>query len=212
METVIAIHSDYTLRRASQESLYEVASFVVRQNYQHHASANVPEKDELKVEIQRIYEEELTYFPYAVLYIVLDKKGELIGSIRVMKWNKEVLLPLQYLFGINPLEIIPIPNASFWHIGRLAVSSSHTGLFKQLMLLAITPIFQEACGYMLIECDRKLLKVMNLLGLKTQCMGDSLFYLNSETVPAYASHEGLRGYYERFAPLYGVFVPEEFMK
>jgi N-acyl-L-homoserine lactone synthetase len=114
---------------------------------------------------------------------------------------------MEKLFHINPSALVLPPQASLWHVGRFAVDSQKGVpgiiLFKQLMFLAIMPI----CGakepaYMLAECDSKLLRIMGLLGIKTTCLGASLFYLGSETVPVIASKQGLETFYMRCSAMY----------
>ena len=44
------------------------------------------------------------------------------------------------------------------------------------------------------ECDSKLLRVMNLMGIKADVIGDSINYLGSETIPVSMNYEGLKGF------------------
>ena len=95
--------------------------------------------------------------------------------------------------------------AEYWHIGRFAIDSSigvsPVHLFKQLMIYAVTPIMKSEYGYMVAEVDAKLLKVVNALGIHTINLGESIYYLSSETVPIYASQEGITPFYQHYQGL-----------
>jgi len=157
-------------------------------------------------EIEDIYHEELSYIKESFCFIVRNNNGNIIGSIRVFKWDKQTPTPMHKIFHIFPLNrIVNSSDSSFWHIGRFAINSyvgfSTMTLFKQLMTLAVTPIIKEKNSYMLAETDCHLLRVMNALGIKTERIGESLTYLASETIPVYSSKDGLTDFYKRFYPL-----------
>ena len=71
---------------------------MVSENYKHH---NEKMLDNMAEDIQSVYNEELSYFPKSYIYVVEDFRGEMIGCIRVMKWDKKDELPIQRLM---PLE------------------------------------------------------------------------------------------------------------
>lgn len=204
MEKVVWSCNDYSIFRVGTDRLHDVASFVVTENYNHHSSGSLPDTAIQKIE--DIYNEELTYSKVSFYFIVRDKNGKMIGSIRVFKWDKLTPTPMQKIFHISPLEkVSDKPDTSFWHIGRFAIDSS-TGfstvtLFKQLMTLAVTPIMKEEDSYMIAETDSHLLRVMNALGIETQQIGKPLIYLASETIPVYSSKQGLSNFYIRHYPL-----------
>ncbi len=205
MERAIWSCSDYTIFRAGTDRLHDVARFVVTQNYNHHSSEPIP--DTAQREIEDIYREELSYSgDYSAYFIVRDKEGKIIGSIRVFRWDKKTPTPMQKIFHISPLEKVGnTPGTSFWHIGRFAIDSasgfSTVTLFKQLMTLAVAPILREDDSYMIAETDSHLLRVMNALGIETQQIGNPLVYLASETIPVYSSKKGLTKFYQRSYPL-----------
>lgn len=72
------------------------------------------------------------------------------------------------------------------------------------MALAIQPIVGDSDSYMIAEIDSKLLKVMNALGFVTNQLGDSIYYLTSETVPISSSKQGIMGFYSKYGCLCGV--------
>lgn len=154
-------------------------------------------------EINSIYEEELMYKETSKIYVAEDINHKMIGCIRVFKWDKEIFLPVHKLFNIDPLNYMPeTENSSIWHIGRFAVDSCAgiptISLFKKLMMYAIYPICQEQEGYMIAECDCKLLRIMSLLGMDTVRLSSGIIYLGSETIPVYANKEGLSKFYNTY--------------
>lgn len=65
------------------------------------------------------------------------------------------------------------------------------------MMYAVQPIVETTNGYMIAETDKKLLKSVNLQGMQTVPLGESVNYLASETIPIYCSSFGLQPFFER---------------
>lgn len=204
MKQLIIKSNKYKIYEVDSLYLREIATFVVNENYKHHHSTDT---SKLNSEIESVYQEELIYAKSAHIFIVENNSSAIIGSIRVMKWNMRNKLPMQKIFGINPLDHITTSNVTtFWHIGRFAISTcsgiSCGTLFKQLMIYAIYPICKEKDGYMIAECDSKLLRTMSLLGIDTVSLSKGIYYLSSETIPVYANKAGLEKFYRNFSYLH----------
>lgn len=204
MENVVWSCNDYSIYRVGLDRLYDIASFVVTENYNHHSSGTLPHT--ISQEIEAVYNEELSYSKDSLYFIAQDRSGRLIGCIRVFKWDKQTPTPMQKVFNISPLEKInSTSDSNFWHIGRFAIGSSTEfptiKMFKQLMTLAVTPILQDDNGYMIAETDSHLLRVMNILGIETRQIGEPLIYLASETIPVYSNKQGLTRFYQKSYPL-----------
>ena len=150
-------------------------------------------------------EEKALYSDTSNIYIArYDHK--IIGSIRVFKWDRKKELPIEKMYGINPLEAISHEKyAEYWHIGRVAIAKdsgiSTLTLFKRLMALAVKPIVEDKYSYMIAEIDSKLLKVMKILGFGTRQIGESIDYLTSETVPVCSSKRGIKGFFSKYGEL-----------
>lgn len=204
MEKLIWSSNDYDIFEVGLEALYEISSFVISQNYTRHSKRFLSKKDFR--EIEYVFNEELEFLKFSILYIVRDKRRKLIGSIRVFKWDKTLITPMQKLFNISPNELIDNSiNSNYWHIGRFAIDSlcgiKTVTIFKQLMILAVDPIMKDNNSYMLAETDTKLLKVMNALGFETSKLSKPIIYLSSETVPIFATKAGISPFYKRCYPL-----------
>lgn len=204
MEKLIYSNDYYGIWQSGKENLYELAEFVVSENYKHHANGRTLET--IKNEILSVYQEELQYIDNSIIFVVRNNAGKIIGSIRVFKWDKKKGLPIQKIFGINPLlSIHSESNYSYWHIGRFAIDSfagiSTITLFKQLMVYAVHPIICDKKSYMIAETDSKLLKVVNAIGIRTVQLGPPVNYLASETIPVCSSKKGLLFFYNRYRDL-----------
>lgn len=162
-------------------SLLEIAQFVVRENNSRHLSSFT--EKEVNEDIKSVLEEEeYLYDNKSRIYIARDAFGNIIGCIRSFHWDKHKILPIEKIYGINPLNAIHQESKySFWHIGRFAVAKdsgiSTLTLFKRLMALAVKPIVEDKYSYMIAEIDSKLLKVMKVLGFGTRQIGKSIDYL-----------------------------------
>ncbi len=205
MEKLIYTNGQYNIwQLTGKECLQELAEFVVKENYKHHIGDFSYES--IKDEIDSVYQEELQYIEDSTIFVVRNEASKIIGSIRVFRWDRKKILPLQKVFGINPLITIHSEsNYSYWHIGRFAVDSfagiPTITLFKQLMVYAVHPIVCDEKSYMIAETDSKLLKVMNALGIETTQLGHSINYLASETIPVCSSKDGLLLFYRHYRRL-----------
>jgi hypothetical protein len=203
MKKLVIQCRDYCIYSAGKEHLYDVAKFVVKENYRRHIG-KYERVENTEEEVKAIYQEELLFSDISRIYIVEDRNNRMIGCIRVMRWDGESILPVHKIFNINPLKHIKSTKySSFWHIGRFAVASctdiSNISLFKKLMMYAVHPIYREQDSYMIAECDSKLLRIMNLLGIDTVRLGSGINYLGSETIPVYANREGLSKFYLKYS-------------
>ena len=104
MKKIISQTATYTIWLVGKESLYELVEFVVRENYKHHVGYY--NENNIRNEIELVYQEELLYADSSISFLVRDVLGGIIGSIRIVKWNRHHVLPIQKLFGINPLSSI----------------------------------------------------------------------------------------------------------
>lgn len=208
MEKLIATFEDYSIFKADAKCINELSQFIVVENYKHHVGT--VEASQIADDIADVTKEELAlYGDNTYIYIARDNQEKMLGSIRVFLWNRQSELPLEKIYGINPLEAIHSDvKFNYWHVGRFAIDStsgiSTFTLFKRLMALAVQPIVGDSDCYMIAEIDSKLLKVMNALGFVTNQLGDSIYYLTSETVPISSSKQGIMGFYSKYGCLCGV--------
>ncbi|MDY3547828.1 hypothetical protein PG291_04345 [Riemerella anatipestifer] len=172
-----------------------LVDFVVRENYKHH---HYPcEEEIMNNEINQICVEEQTYEGKKA-FITTDDKGRISGTIRVIKWNYRDILPIQKIFNINPIDLILDDVYGIYHIGRFAISreeNNSINTFKTLMMLAIAEVIKEEKSFAIAECDAKLLKTINRLGMGAITLSESVNYLGSETIPILLSYGGLLNFY-----------------
>lgn len=118
----------------------------------------------------------------------------IIGSVKVTLWDEKTVLPIEKLFGIQ-VNKISGEHHNIWHVGRFAISKSNgLLLLKQLLVKAISTICSDTNGLLIAECDKKFVKALNLMGLKTEALAPSIFYLGSETIPIYSTYEWLNNF------------------
>jgi len=128
------------------------------------------------------------------VFCIALKNSEIVGSVKVTRWNENSLLPIQKLFNIDPTGFINDGFSSVWHIGRFAISKSEkegAKLLRKLIAIAVYPICEANNSIMLAECDSKFVRVLNLIGLKTETLAPGINYLGSETLPVYSTQEWL---------------------
>lgn len=110
--------------------------------------------------------------------------------------NCSNILPIEKIINVNLNEIIPNENCEIWHIGRFAikkgVDTKSFNVFKSLMAHAINEVCKTENSVAVAECDSKLLRILNLLGLETTILADPISYLGSETIPVLFTHKSLR--------------------
>lgn len=184
------------LEKLGKHQVSDLAEFIVLENFIHHANGVTP--DDYKKDVNNIYKEEFKYYDNSEIYVAKDYLGFILGSIRVLKWNYIDLLPLQKIFGINPITAMKNANEIF-HIGRFAIKKDvrDIKLLKQLMVHAIAPVCQHKGNVAFAECDSKLLRTLNLMGIETTIIGESVNYLGSVTIPISMSYDGLINFYNK---------------
>lgn len=186
------------LEKLNSNQILNLAQFVVEENFNHHSNNKQPKN--YKNSIDSIYNEEINYFNNSEIFVAKNNVGSILGSIRILKWNYSDLLPLQKIFGINPLLAIKSDRINnIYHIGRFAIKKGvrDINLFKQLMVCAIGPVCENEDNVVFAECDRKLLRILTMLGIEATVIGESITYLGSETIPIAITQKGLINFYNK---------------
>ncbi len=196
MERPIIITKDYTVLETDESVLWKLASFVVAENYSHHAGDCDRDTEIISEMVLNVYKEERELSSTSRILIVRDNTGKMIGSIRSTLWDWETKLPMEKLFGINPLDFEFSKDVSkFWHIGRFAISREGAkcpkSILKTLISTVTTPIRMEPAGCLLAEVDMKLYKNLKTLGISAHQIAPSIRYLASETIPIYSKSSEL---------------------
>lgn len=82
MEYPIIVTRDYTVYEADESILWQLATFVVEENYRHHGNNHILSTESLQETISKVYEEEYGMSSASRILIVRDNAGRMIGSIR----------------------------------------------------------------------------------------------------------------------------------
>jgi len=184
------------LQKLNVNQILDLSKFVVSENFNHHSS-NVSSK-EYENDVNSIFKEESNFYKNSQIFVAKDSLGLIKGSIRILRWNYIDTLPIEKIFGINPLEIPEAAKANgIYHIGRLAISKEvkDMNLFKKLIVCAISPICQDENNISFAEMDRKLLRILTLLKVEAKIIGKPIQYLGSETIPVSMDYKGLINFY-----------------
>lgn len=198
MERFVTAWNGYTIYECDENVLFELAEFVVRENHRHHDPNSIPTIGE----VESVYNEEMRLAGLSRILVARNEAGQIIGSIRITRWDWETTLPLEGLFGINPFDLnLKNKVTTFWHIGRFSIRKEGTHstlhLMRTLMMYAVYPIVIEETGCLLAEVDRKLYNVLSKLGINVYQLAPSIHYLVSETIPVYSTSEAMIDFYNR---------------
>ena len=186
------IPSNNYLEKLTFDQLFNLAEFIVYENFSKHLDTGLDDYN--RNEINEILIEEERFFENAEVYAEKDILGNINGAIRILKWNRRDILPIKKIFNIDPhLWLENNPQIEIYHIGRFAIKKDirDINLFKKLMVCAIAPVCERNHNVAFAEIYAKLLRVLNLLGIKTVTIGNSTNYLGSESIPVSMSQEGL---------------------
>ena len=190
------IFTNYYLEKLPKNQLIDLAEFIVTENFKHHSNNKLTEN--YKNDVNSIFEEEFNFYENSEVFATKDQAGNILGAIRLLKWNYTDVLPLQKIFGINPLIAFSQPNTNdIFHVGRFAVKKDvhNINLFKKLLVCIAKIICNNMGNVAFAECDSKLLRVLKLFGIKALEIGNSVNYLGSETIPIVMTCEGIIDFY-----------------
>ncbi|MFD2968788.1 hypothetical protein [Sphingobacterium bambusae] len=190
---------NYSIKILEKNELLKLAQFVVNQNANHHSE--FIRELEREARIAKLLLEEVRFSPNSRHYVAENSTNqEIVGCIRLLKWDNAQKLPLQQDFAVDVDEILKDRlYVDVWHIGRFAIAHGirSIGVFKALMLSVIGPISSGDESLTFAECDEKLLKVLNLLEIRTTIVGKPKFYLGSRTYPISISKKTLKDFFQK---------------
>lgn len=205
MKKLLRNFKDFTLWEISDENeLFQIDRFVLNVYYYHHLKQNNYPPSELK----KLIVEDVEALPDSYFYVIFDDKGEIVGTIKLQRWNQKTVLSIEKDFKVNLkyfIHELPFRPAGIFHIGRFAINQekikrnqvlkqNRITIMKLLMYYALIPIFKETSNIFFCECDEKLYTRLALLGLHTQIIGRPRVYLGSKTVPIYCNQAGMRNF------------------
>lgn len=185
-------------KKLKKTDLKSLAKFVVDQNFNHHL--NVAMSPTYQSDVLSLFEEEASFLSSSDIFIAKEHSNNIVGSIRVLKWDYLNVLPIEKIFSIDPLWFSnQVKTHDTYHIGRFAIKKDlrNLNLLKKLLLHAIEPVCSHPLNIAFAECDSKLLRTLTLLGIKTTIIGKSINYLGSETLPILMKTSGLSSFYQK---------------
>jgi hypothetical protein len=190
---------NYSLKKISNIDLNDAVLFCISTYYniyKNHLSYNNFNKD-----FESALEQEIFFF-HRSIYYALYNNNKIIGTIRSYHWDSISKLPGENIFAYSIENILPDYNSyNVWHVGRFCIKTDRISLslshFKLMMMYAIKPICESKNGIMFAECDERLMKVLNLLKIKTNIISQPITYIGSKTFPIVSSKEDLFTFYNK---------------
>src|SRR5690554_4051167 len=99
MDKFITFYDKYTIWQLSEDSLHELAGFVVRENYRHHTNGRL--NIHFETEVEAVYREEVRYFNHSRIFVAKNSENNIIGAIRLMLWMGEKHCPYSLYSAFN---------------------------------------------------------------------------------------------------------------
>lgn len=128
MKYIKEIDDCFALSKVEKEDLYKSVEFSILTNYRNYYQNMDLSKFQYYLNVN--YSKELLFFENAFYYAILAN-GEILGTIRTVKWDHTTPIPMEEIFGISINNVL-IPNNSnktIWHIGRFAIDRKTICLF-----------------------------------------------------------------------------------
>lgn len=203
MRNLICAYNDFSLWEIKEKNeLHQLDQFVLKVYYYHHLKQNFYPKNELSVMIQ----EDIDSLTNSSFFVAFDNNMQIIGTIKLQKWDGENELSIEKDFKVDLKEILrslPSKPKQIYHIGRFAIdqnlirrdpglTQNRLKILKLLMYYALFPVFEKKSNIFLCECDDKLLTKLKLLGIYPQVIGPPKVHLGSKTLPIYCNHDGIK--------------------
>ena len=205
MATLLQNFETFDLWKIEQHDLADYTKFVLRIYYEHHLHVPAPIE-----EVEACIKEDEERYSLTHFYALKTKNGQTFGTINVSKWNGKDEFAIDKEYGLNAKELIKtrgLTPPEIWHIGRFATDRQIINSNRELRLLQVlyfklllTCVFHHICAYpdnvMFAECDIKLQKTLNTLGIFSEELAEPQMILGSETVPIFNNGAGLQQFYD----------------
>lgn len=188
----------YKIKGCTRNDLKIFNEFVITQNHIYYNQDN-PVNTYTHL-LDSICSFERFFYDKSIFFIARDENNNIIGTIRSLLWDNSTQLPIETIFGVNLRAYFRgYDKFKLWHIGRFAIEKriNSISLLKDLILKAISPIVKRKSLGAVSECDEKLLRVLNILGIESRIIAPAKEYLGSNTIPVFFSYETLCKFYVR---------------
>ncbi len=193
MKKKIVCQNGYVIYQIDENDIHRAVEFVVKTNYKKHKAK--ADATQMKLEIAKILESEREIFKHSCFYMATTMDGQIIGTLRVLISNSsDIVLP----DNVKHNSIHKV-----CHVGRFAIDKNNgdnlgNELFRHLVLLAFSHVCKHVDNILIAECDIKLHRVLQLMGIDIVKIGPSFLCLGSETIPVYAPYTSIIQYYSKY--------------
>ncbi|MCZ4694073.1 hypothetical protein DWB61_02775 [Ancylomarina euxinus] len=211
MDILLNDFQDFSLWLVSHDHLNEVSSFILRVNHQVHLNSNIINYSDL-LKTRKL---DLDSYSSSFFYAIKNRKHEIVGTIKAQKWDGNSRLPIEDDFDVKVVDVLnelSYTPHEVWHIGRFAIDQqriktdpflrkNRVVILKLLMVNALQHIYANLTNILIAECDKKLFDKLRLMEIYSSQIGDSKFYLGSETVPMFNTAIGVKKFVEQHIAL-----------
>lgn len=189
MKEEIGYINEYRICQIDKDDIPEVVKFVIETNYKKHHF--MVDSKFMNAEIAQICDFEEKIFDRSVFYTVIDKQQQIVGALRISNENKYELK--------SPNAIDLISANKVYHIGRFAIDQANNSLgaeiFKKMIVIAFSFVYQDKNNILIADCDTKLYRVLRRMGVNLISIGAPFFSIGSETVSVYLPYENMIKFY-----------------
>lgn len=208
MRNLICAYNDFSLWEIKEKNeLHQLDQFVLKVYYYHHLKQNFYPKNELSVMIQ----EDIDSLTNSSFFVAFDNNMQIIGTIKLQKWDGENELSIEKDFKVDLKEILrslPSKPKQIYHIGRFAIdqnlirrdpglAQNRLKILKSLMYYALFPVYENKSNIFLCECDNKLLSKLRFLGIFPEVIGSPKIHLGSKTFPIFCGYDGIKEFFNQ---------------
>ncbi|MBW7892459.1 MAG: hypothetical protein H3C48_15825 [Chitinophagaceae bacterium] len=184
----------FYISRLKISELQELLQFYLSDIYEHFGFTEYTAAS-FENELSGLLREDMSFFDQSVYYVIRHRiTTEIFGAIRTTYWDREAVLPIEKLFGIDLKMVLPEKD-NLWHIGRFVISRrlpiNRISFLKKILYNAFYPVFHFGSGLIIAECDKKVILTLQKLEIPSNILGASIEYICSETFPIYIESNDL---------------------
>ena len=181
---------DHIIRCTRKDLQPEITEFVA-QTYYYKAGFDFDiSYDEL---LGQMFEEDRLLQDYATVYTVYNSKRIILGTVRTVLLQDNLILPIQREFKIDLQKVIldKHPVSDIIEVSRFATNVKSVRIVKLLLMEGIANRWKD--DLLLAAIDRQVLQGLNRLGFSWEEIGKPRHYRGSLTYPVAQSIREIKG-------------------
>lgn len=189
------LNNSFYFSKLSRDELINMLYAYLTESYDRF---NISDKEarHLWKELYSLLKEDRACFDRSVYYALrVQGTDGIYGSVKTTYWDRQSVLPVESLFGIDLGRIIPPGKKHIWHLGRFFITQAIPGprisILKKMLFNAFYPVYTIGNGIIIAECDSKLVGALEKLNIQSSALASSIQYIGSTTIPICIQSEAL---------------------